>query len=241
MTGCKDAREVGLNWPEACLGCGTDKDLKRYDTTIKLRKHPAIGEFCDGASFYLCLPCTKKATKEQRSLRARGVVTLVIVLSMSAMFTIVISLNTDNNIRILQMLANLAFLALVTSQVRSIWLFTKREVVHSYYNFGGPLPYPAPQLSFRNEIYAKLFRSANPKQQSNHINSLRIAKRPANLLMSSEFIDSLNQSAFVAIVIMSIVGAFNVFTALAVLFWLLLANAAVRGYARFHMGHFISS
>lgn len=238
MTGCKDAKEISLDWPEVCLGCGIDQDLKRYDTIVKLRTYAAIAKFCDGASFYLCSPCAEKATVEQRSLRVRGVITLVIVLAMGAMLPLVTNLGTDDNFSVLRTLAFIGFFGLLISQVRSIWLFTRREVFHSYYDFGVSGFYAEPQFIFRNKIYAELFRRANPEQQSIHFSSFRIAARPTGFLMIFSYSE---QAVFVTIAILSIFGAFDAFAALTVLFWLLFAYAAVWWYRRFHVNYFISS
>lgn len=238
MARCKDAKEVDLDWPEVCLGCGIDQGLKRYDTIVKLHKHAAIAKFCDEASFYLCLPCAKKAKVEQRSLRARGVIKLMIVLAIGAMFILATNPGTDDNARLLLMSAFIGFFGLLISQIGSIWLFTKREAFHSYYDFGVSGIYAEPQFIFRNKIYAELFGSANPKQQSIHFNLFRIAARPTGFL---EIFRISGHAAFAAIVVFSIWGVFDAFAALTVLFWLSFAYAAVWWYGRFHVDYFISS
>jgi len=207
-----------------CIGCGIDQSLKRYDTIVKLHKQAAIAKFCDRASFYLCSPCTKKATVEQRTLRARGVVTLGIILAIGAMFTLVTNLGTDSDFSILRNLALIGFFGLLISQIGSIWLFTRREAFHSYYDLGVSGFYGEPQFIFRNKIYAELFRSANPEQQSIHFSSFRITARPTEFLMVFGYS---GHAAFVFIVILLIMGVVNAFTALTVLFWLLFAYTTV--------------
>lgn len=238
MTGCNDTREVNLDWPNMCIGCGIDQGLKRYETIVKLHTYAAKAEFYDRASFYLCPSCTKKATAEQRSLRARGVITLVIVLAIGAMFALVVNLGMHDNARTLRMLVFIGFSGLLTSQVESIWLFTKRKAFNSYYDFGVSGYYAEPQFIFRNKIYAELFRSVNPLQPSIHTNLFRITARPAGLL---KIFGYSSHAAFAATVLLSIMGAFNVFTALSLLFWFLFAYAAVWWYRRFHVDYFISS